>query len=589
MGDKGEQTARPEFGSVAAIWSIALAITVIESAVLLLFFSKDVASSVSDPDDAMRLVQVRDLLHGKGWFDQLTLRVNPPSGLYMHWSRLVDGAEAALIWIFQFFMSAPAAELAARDIWPLLLILPATAAALFYARNLGGRFSVVISAALLTIDILIFRQFRPGRLDHHNIQITLAIVAVAIATLPKLSPRMAAFGGVITGLGLAVGLEGLPIHVIVGVSYAARILMHRDRQATISYGASLAISTAAFFLIQTPPSRLLLPFCDSLAINMVAAVLILGGGLAAIATLANRETRAPLIPLILLAALGLGVYLSIHPTCVRGVYADIDPRLQAIWFDNMSELLPLTRSFFYDPAIASRSIIMIVELAIAVFILWRQYGWSVPVIVTLLSSAAVIPLAIRYLRSEDYLFWVGVPAFAAAMSVALPKIGQSRVFIVLGSIAIAPASLAMLLMAFQPKSASQSNLLTVTNSCAASSSYEGLARLKPGVVMADVYLGPEILDYTAHSVLTAPYHRLSTQIVRVYDAQRAQGVDAENAARRMGANYIVDCTASQDVGSGLYHELRGGAEVSWLTRLSQPTDAIQIWRVEGSKAAPRLP
>jgi hypothetical protein len=287
--------------------------------------------------------------------------------------------------------------------------------------------------------------------------------------------------------------------------------------------------------------------------------------------------------------LALGVYLSIHPTCVRGVYADIDPRLQAIWFDNMSELLPLTRSFFYDPAIAFRSIIMTVELALAVFILWERYKWSIPVVVTLLSSAVVIPLAIRYLRSEDYLFWVGVPAFSAAMSLALPKISESRVFVVLGSIAIAPASLAMLIMAFQPKPASHSNLLTVTKSCAASSSYEALARLKPGLVMSDVYLGPEILDYTRHSVLTAPYHRLSTQIVRVYDAQRAQGADAENAVRRMGANYIIDCKASQDVGSGLYHELHGGAELPWLTRLSQPTDAIQIWRVEGFRATPRLP
>ena len=41
-------------------------------------------------DDAMRLVQVRDLLAGQGWFDLTQYRLNPPDGVAMHWSRLID-------------------------------------------------------------------------------------------------------------------------------------------------------------------------------------------------------------------------------------------------------------------------------------------------------------------------------------------------------------------------------------------------------------------------------------------------------------------------------------------------------------------
>ena len=43
-----------------------------------------------DPDDVMRLVQVRDWLGGQGWFDLTQHRVSPPQGVAMHWSRLVD-------------------------------------------------------------------------------------------------------------------------------------------------------------------------------------------------------------------------------------------------------------------------------------------------------------------------------------------------------------------------------------------------------------------------------------------------------------------------------------------------------------------
>ena len=54
-------------------------------------------TSGPDTDDAMRLVQVRDLLAGQGWFDMVQHRLMPPEGASMHWSRLVDAPLAALI------------------------------------------------------------------------------------------------------------------------------------------------------------------------------------------------------------------------------------------------------------------------------------------------------------------------------------------------------------------------------------------------------------------------------------------------------------------------------------------------------------
>src|ERR1039458_7159007 len=43
-----------------------------------------------DSDDAMRLVQVRSLLAGQPWFDMTSYRLDPPAGVFMHWSRVVD-------------------------------------------------------------------------------------------------------------------------------------------------------------------------------------------------------------------------------------------------------------------------------------------------------------------------------------------------------------------------------------------------------------------------------------------------------------------------------------------------------------------
>ena len=43
-----------------------------------------------DPDDIMRLLEVRDWVGGQSWFDVTQYRLNPPAGAPMHWSRLVD-------------------------------------------------------------------------------------------------------------------------------------------------------------------------------------------------------------------------------------------------------------------------------------------------------------------------------------------------------------------------------------------------------------------------------------------------------------------------------------------------------------------
>src|SRR6266545_1943259 len=61
-------------------------------------------------DDAMRLAEVRDLLNGQGWFDLTQYRLNPPAGVAMHWSRLIDLPIALLIRAGEIVLPAALAE-----------------------------------------------------------------------------------------------------------------------------------------------------------------------------------------------------------------------------------------------------------------------------------------------------------------------------------------------------------------------------------------------------------------------------------------------------------------------------------------------
>ena len=45
--------------------------------------------------------QVRDWMAGQSWFDVVQHRLNPPLGVDMHWSRLVDAPIAAIMSVAQ--------------------------------------------------------------------------------------------------------------------------------------------------------------------------------------------------------------------------------------------------------------------------------------------------------------------------------------------------------------------------------------------------------------------------------------------------------------------------------------------------------
>src|ERR1700730_5033081 len=63
----------------------------------------ETAQTLSDMDDAMRLVQVREFLAGRGWFDLHEMRLGPPDGYYTHWARLIDARIAGLLLMVRQF------------------------------------------------------------------------------------------------------------------------------------------------------------------------------------------------------------------------------------------------------------------------------------------------------------------------------------------------------------------------------------------------------------------------------------------------------------------------------------------------------
>src|SRR5580765_4678503 len=156
----------------------------------------------------MRIMQVRALLHGQGWFDLRQYRLNPPYGANIHWSRLVDLPIAGLILSLRPFLGGAGAERWAVAIAPLLPYL-----LLLFSLALTARRLIDPRAYPLALLALFFAgstngMFMPERIDHHGWQ--LALVALAISAI---ADRNRVRGGIVLGistaLSLAIGLEML--------------------------------------------------------------------------------------------------------------------------------------------------------------------------------------------------------------------------------------------------------------------------------------------------------------------------------------------------------------------------------------------
>ncbi len=183
----------------------------------------------------MRFVEVRAFLHGGSWFDLTEPRLGFAPGYITHWSRLLDAPIAGLILFFSSIGGSAFGEDAGRAAWPLLLLLPLFLSLTALAGDIGGR-SAALRAPLLGLLCLggLF-LFRPGAIHHHNAQLTLSVVFVALSFRAPRSRGAAISTGILGALAIAVGLESLAILGVAAAGYALRFML--DPKEGRNFGA----------------------------------------------------------------------------------------------------------------------------------------------------------------------------------------------------------------------------------------------------------------------------------------------------------------------------------------------------------------
>jgi hypothetical protein len=366
-------------------------------------------------DNVMRMVEVRALLGGAPWFDPHEPRFAPPLGYDTHWSRLIDAGIAGLILTFRQLVVPDLAERLARCIWPLLISGPVVAAVTAIAARLGGtgagRATLVVSLPTLVL----FSTFRPGEIDHHNVQVMLSLLLCACAVWCERS-YMAAAAGLAGGLLLSIGLEAA--HVLVAVAATFALLSVRDPaylRPMRDFSIALAAATLAGYLIETPEAFRLTSRCDALAVNSTAAVLIGAAGLAVVALWGGRwSARVRLLALGAAGAGALAVFAACEPHCLKGPFGLIDRSVFPLWLDQVQEMQSVPRLFAAEGVGAI--VYVAYPLVAALTIAWvAARGLRTPVAWALVAAFAVsLAIMVGQIRIIVYVVWLSLPFIGVA-------------------------------------------------------------------------------------------------------------------------------------------------------------------------------
>lgn len=553
--DQGESLVGSRFLAIVLLFGIGAALVQ-----FILWFVNATDYVGVDPDDAMRLVEVRDLLAGQGWFDLNQYRLGPDGGTLMHWSRLIDWPIAKLIGLCGLFLDPAQAEAVALAIWPPLLVLPLLAAIALACYRLGGKNGMLIGLILALVFLVAVVRFRPGAIDHHNVQLVLVTVIAAMLLDPLARASNFAAAAVAGAFALAIGAETTPLVAVAAVSVALLWALkgRRYRAAAIGFGIAFAIVTATIFLATTPPRLWVSITCDTLSLGFL--VLASVGGLMLAGSAFALTGRSPAVRLGALAATGavvLGLAVLVAPQCLQSPLSDLDPLLKTYWISTIREAQSIVSELAISPeSIGAFYAVGVIAAAVTAMRILRgeQVVPHALLLGLIVISWIVSAVQVRGMLFANFLAFIPLSALvadlrglylerrndvrAAAAFAMSALLSVPSVWSVVGVLAFDPLNALAMSSPANNATKAEGDRMPV---CITAASAADIAALPPGRMLASFNAGPALLRFTPHSVIAANYHRNQRGMVA---ALRTGMGNPQDAVARLEADtirYVLLC------------------------------------------------
>jgi hypothetical protein len=549
-----------------------------------------------DPDDQLRMVQLRDFLNGQSWFDITQYRMNAPEGAPMHWSRFIELPLAIIIVLLSPFIGQAGAEMAAGTIVPLIG-LGLTALLLGQiATRIAGRNAGIVAVILTFLSPAILMQFRPMRIDHHGWQILMACLALATIFWPN---RQRA--GIVLGLALAVwlhiSLEGAPMTAAFFVLLGWRWIFEKAQGRRLFWTIISFVFVSLLLFFGTQRSGIFAAtYCDTVSPPHIFAICIAALIMLPAIAKAPKNWR---IRLAVAAVAGIAAgttLLSLAPQCAGGAFATLDPLVREYWYARISEGLPVWHQGFgsYTALLAAP-----VCGIFALFMLWRSALREDKVNLRIAGFFLLYAflLALLVFRTVSVTSAFAIPLIAALIIMLFKQYRESknaihRVSIVALMLALfVPGALVgKITSANKPKEPEvtvESKTVGSKADCESAASVSALAAIEKTRFVAPFDMGPMILLTTPHSVLASSHHRNEMAMHDHIEIFRSAPDVSRAIIVKRGITHIAACTHEAEMmgyaktdPKGLWAMLAKKQTPDWLEPLSDAGDGIKVWKVK---------
>jgi hypothetical protein len=543
-----------------------------------------------DPDDAMRLMQVRDWLAGQNWFDVTQYRLNPPAGGPMHWSRLVDLPIAAVILVARPFLDQHGAETAALIAVPLLTLGVAMLLVHRIAFTLMRGPAALLAVLATPASLGAMKQMRIMRIDHHGWQIVLALVGI-LAVLDTRARRSGIVAGVAMALWLNISIEALPFVAALGAWFAFQWLRDPSSGERLkAYMGALAGATSLLFALTHAPSIWFGHPHDVLNVAHLAGFTVawLGCQFGVRSGVSKVEVRSAVLAAIGFVA--LAVMFAVDPHFLQSPFASLDPVVKNLWYAGVDEGQPIWR---LAPGVAAAGFAQpLVGLAGALVAVRKcppeqRSGWIAFAYLLFAETLASV-FVIREATTASVL---SLPGTAFLCDLALKRARTVsfmpvRAVATTGAIFImAPAYAAPALV--MPDNPRLMNAMQSSDACVTRSELAKLNALPPSNLAIPLDITPAILASTDHRAIASGYHRNDSGIRDVILLFAGDLGQAQHVIAARHIDYVVFCpNAPESIRwashgpNGLAAMLNENRAPEWLEPVGvRGLKGLRVWRV----------
>ena len=542
-------------------------------------------------DDAMRLVQVRDLLAGQSWFDVTQYRLGFEEGTPMHWSRLVDLPIAAILWVTSLFLTQDWAEMVTMTLWPLALIAPTLWAMHRASVRFGGVRAGPFGYLFAIIAIFTSNKFGIGALDHHNVQMTLmAFLLMALMHRENLA-RDGIIIGVTAALSVAIGFEMLPfiatVSLMIGVNWAW-VGAETKSKTTLFSGSFAGMMIAAFFLTRPDFSATIFR-CDAFGQELLIIGVTGTVGLLALAATISAKTRLVRTGgLMVLGVVVILVAMTFAPQCLSNPYDSLHPEVAQEWLGLIGESKSMW-SFISTGRLGNFGLVIIPIIAI-IYTIYTilEPAYRMRAITILFVLVGANAMMFYQIRGLPFLYQLCTIPLAAMMGHIYERYKGNNspvtgVLFLVMLFASIPNTWLVGLPWFEGDKQQESDLMPVGQykDCFKPHEFDVLAGLPAGLVVTSTDMGVRVMFSTPHRALASNFHRNQDGIQAGIDLMKADMADAKDLLAQWGVDYVVLCANDfatkkmvKTYPDGLWINLYNGDIPEYLTPVLDDTESL---------------